>query len=451
VRKEPSIDKFIAAQDGNATFVIPGLTPTEDRGIFSGLLIEGLWGTRVEAFSINDPNKITSRSLGEFLKSEVPKLAQRYDRTLDPSVSPTFPQGDDVYFVKGGNQVSPQFPRWPSPQEILTSGVQLFDLDRGTVNQTYPTEGATVYRSRPETSARRDNSAEIASEYNLNRTILDHYGRQPGIAVGGGFTKAFWAPRNALATAQVERRYTRTIWINPGLIESTPLLIEFDDGLFAAATILPGFFATALRVGRGISALTYYALNERPATQMLSETAILEMEHGPLAANAVFDYAVELRQEKHVDPVLGIVSAYLYDSIGDIESIRSMASYFVLKGQPIPYDLALLAQLRGALRNGKLVAHVPKVKERKSRTESEERNPWSYSETPEVDGKVSGFWPWMRQGWAFLDDPSDDGSTMVLKSVSKLIPFVRAGRFTALSPQGGAQLIEVLELRPTPN
>src|SRR6185503_14302977 len=106
-------------------------------------------------------------------------------------------------------------------------------------------------------------------------------------------------------------------------------------------------------------------------------------------------------------PVLGIISAYLYDSIGDIDSIRRMAFYYTIHSQPIPYDIAMLAQLRGEwVSSDVLLAHVPAVSERDARTEAEKRNSWTHLATPAAIGEVGGFWPWMRQGWPFLDDPS---------------------------------------------
>src|SRR5438552_1844927 len=94
----PEIDKFISAQDGSDTYMVPGDTTDEDRCIFSGVLMEGLWGTKPEAFSTLVPNKITSQSLATYLKSEVPQVANRYKFTLNPNPIPTFSNGDDIYF-----------------------------------------------------------------------------------------------------------------------------------------------------------------------------------------------------------------------------------------------------------------------------------------------------------------------------------------------------------------
>ncbi len=58
-----AIDKFIAAQDGNLTYSIPGQNPEDDRCIFTGVLLEGLWGLAPAAFSKLLNKKVTSSSL----------------------------------------------------------------------------------------------------------------------------------------------------------------------------------------------------------------------------------------------------------------------------------------------------------------------------------------------------------------------------------------------------
>jgi hypothetical protein len=224
------------------------------------------------------------------------------------------------------------------------------------------------------------------------------------------------------------------------------VLIEFEDGMFAAMTALPEFIATVLRDERGISALIYRPVYELPGTASAAEFAIAKMESGALRADAATDLAVNLRQMKHVDPVLGVISAYLYDSIGDIDNIRRMAFYYVEHHQPIPYDIALLALLRGEWREGLLWAHVPAVGKRRPRTETEGANEWTHSATSATAGQVGGLWPWMRQGWTFLDDPSDDGSTLIRPGLIELIRHLVPGRFAMFDAEGGLELARLFGL-----
>jgi hypothetical protein len=82
-----------------------------------------------------------------------------------------------------------------------------------------------------------------------------------------------------------------------------------------------------------------------------------------------------------------------------------MAHFYIGHYQPIPYDIALLAELKGEWRDGRLWAQVPAVAAREPRTEAERPFSWTHEATPEGQGVVGGLWPWMRQGWTFLDAP----------------------------------------------
>jgi hypothetical protein len=178
-----------------------------------------------------------------------------------------------------------------------------------------------------------------------------------------------------------------------------------------------------------------------------AENAVALLESGTLRAGAAIDLAAEIRQFKHADPVLGVISAYLYDSIGDVESIRRMAYFYVMNSQPIPYDIALMGQLRGERRpDGLLSVLVPAVAKRKPRTKGEKEREWTYSATREVIGEVGGFWPWMRQGWAFLDDAAADGSNLIVRGLADLTSNLTNARFATLDAQGGRRLIKVFSL-----
>jgi hypothetical protein len=227
-----------------------------------------------------------------------------------------------------------------------------------------------------------------------------------------------------------------------------PVQIELASGVFAAATALPDFIASVVATDLGVSALVYRAVHAPPQVAKATEDALGELERGAIRANEATDLAVELRQGKHADPVRGVISAYLYDSLGDVESIRRMAFYYIEHGQAIPYDIALLAQLEGErFHDGLLWVTVPAVPSREPRTDQERRVGWTHSATPKATGAVAGFWPWLRQGWAFLDEPAADGSTLVLPGLIEVAAELTSARFTTLSSTGGRFLASVFELR----
>ena len=85
------------------------------------------------------------------------------------------------------------------------------------------------------------------------------------------------------------------------------------------------------------------------------------MRAGTLTGNDALDVAVRIRTDKHIDPVLGALAAYLYDAVGDRDNIRRIAYFYASAGETVPFDVALLADLRGTIHDGRLVVDVPAV------------------------------------------------------------------------------------------
>jgi hypothetical protein len=475
----PRIDKFIAAQDGAAAFNLPGPNPSDDRCLFTGVLMEGLWGTQSSAFSKLVPGKVTSQSLGDYLDSEVPQRASSYKCTLVPTVIPTFPNGDDIYFDSGTAPSPPALPPWPSPADVAAMGIAVAGdandlaaggaLDRVTKGPSFNISDAGRWlrgmlgsrasireRSVPDVP----DVAALAGAGEITPALsLEQLRGQPrpaafetgaGFAVAGGDVSHVWTPDGVFAESHGQSNWWR-IGQQQGyqLANSAPVLLEFADGKFAAVAAMPQFIATVLRDARGVSALIYREIHMPSDSAENSEKAIVALENGGLRANDAIDLAVKLRQWKHVDPVLGVISAYLYDSIGDLDNIRRMACYYVQNGQAIPYDIALLAQLQGKLVDGRrLFVEVPPVAGRRPRTQAESQHDWTYEATAAVRGEVGGLWPWLRQGWAFMDDPADDGSSLVLPGVIALRAHLTPARFTTLDAAGGQRLAEIFGLFP---
>jgi hypothetical protein len=428
-----AVDKFVAAQDGAETFMIPGDNPDDDRCLFSGVLLEGLWGARKDAFSKVLHDKVTSRSLGAYLQTEVPRLAEKYQHEVVPSVSPSFPEGDDIYFGEGPKVTAPEFAPWP-PSAAFPIGVQ----GRRDIAPPVPTDGTDAGASTLENRLKAQERPT-------------HYETGAGFAIEGDPTVAIWTPHDVTAErdpggpAWWRMRSANVQW----LATPAPVLIEFASGNFAAVTALPEFIGSLVVNERGVAGLVYreiYAQEEVAGTTL---RALGALEQGSLRADEATDIAVQLRQGKHADPVRGVISAYLYDSIGDIDSNRRMARFYIQHNQPIPYDVALLAQLTGELRDGQqLWTTVPAVPAREPRTEAERAVEWSHQPTPKASGQIGGLWPWLRQGWAFLDDPTSDGRTLVLPGVAEAANNLTPARFATLDPTGGRQLARSLQLEP---
>jgi hypothetical protein len=437
----PAVDKFIAAHDGTATIMIPGGDPSEDRCLYSGVLMEGLWGKRPEAFSKLRKSYVTSSSLGSYLETAVPAMAKRYGRVINPRSLPTFPEDDNIYYGGKPAVLAPNLPAWPAPdppRSIAPGGQQAEFQSLSRIKQGLGRQ--LLNRMKKQVRPRS-------------------YETRSGFAVDGPPIKAIWVGKESFAEPHENVAWWRVGLGDDGtqLNHPTPALIEFANGTYAALTSLPNFIASVIYKGDGVTALVYREVYAEPEIASRTEEALSEIESGKLTAGAKTNLAAKLRQQKHADPVLGIISAYLYDSIGDVESIRRMAYYYATfpdNPQPIPYDIALLGLLDGDWRkDGQLQARVPAVAESRPRTKAETQLKWTYEKTPATRGIVGGFWPWLRQGWAYLYDPDDEGqgSPLARAGLVQLRGHLMKGRFTTMREAGGLGLAELFQLhRCTP-
>jgi hypothetical protein len=458
----PDVDKFIATQDGAATFAIQGENPEDDRCLFSGVLLEGLWGALPDAYSTlpTFTDRVTSRSLGKFLKAEVPKRATFYGLSITPTVSPTFADGEDVYFQQVYTAKAPKLPAWPaslSPKKgqgpaapsspgamppPARSAPPVFAVPGHIPAETAGDSPPAAPPSPSPSPAPAVPAAPAIDQELREQHRPGHFETRAGFAVDGEPVAAVWTLPGIFA-----ERHGAPNWWRVGqhqgfqLQHPTPVLIEYANGNFGAVTALPGFIGSMLVRSRGAAAMIYRSMDAAFEPTTTAEKAFRYLEKGSLRADDVADLAIALRQGKHADPVLGVISAYLYASIGDIDSIRAMAYYYIGYGQPIPYDIALLGQLPGLADPAGFRTIVPAVKARRPRTDQEERFRWTHAATPEARGTIAGLWPWMRQGWTFLDDdPSDQGSALILPGLLDLREHLTSARFATLNAAGGKKL-----------
>jgi hypothetical protein len=446
------IDKFIAAQDGAEAFMIPGEDPDDDRCLFSGVLTEGLWGlpgVQHQPFSRHQPDKVTSRSLGAYLQAEVSLRAKDYGMTLTPTIWPTFPEDDDYYFTRDPAATPPKFPPWPSKDKFASMGSKV--AGQGTLaEQGQPTRG------EPELGPRDDSDkwaqprpARILDQLREQATPARETGVRSGIGISGADATRLWVGKGPV----VRRISTMRLWSVTDENSDTvgtpaPTLIEFPDGRFAATVVLPDLFTSLVRDEYGVIGIVYRDLDAPPDIAVPTEEALVALEDGALRADAAADLAIQLREWKHADPVLGVISAYLYDAVGDIDNIRRMASFYAQYNEAIPYDIALLGGLRGPLTGRGFMVEVPEVKERQPHTDAESKRSWTYCHMEARSGLVGGLWPWMRQGWVFLDYPSDIGSPLILPGLVELRSGLMRSRFATFEKHAALELARLCDLQP---
>lgn len=152
--------------------------------------------------------------------------------------------------------------------------------------------------------------------------------------------------------------------------QAQSVIVTFSDDTLIVLPVMPGYIGT-VHVDEGLVQSVSFEMGMTLA-QTFAQTPSrrLHLHHlqalaaafassaklRTLAATQASSFADVLRQEKRLDPTLGIYAAYAYLLAADDQGVRSVLSYFLdyqASSQPplpVPFDVALLA---GALASGK--------------------------------------------------------------------------------------------------
>jgi hypothetical protein len=446
----PPIDTFVAAQDYAASFAVPGQTEREDRCIFTGVLMPGLWGTKAQAFSKTQHDRVVSRSLGKYLEEEVKRVAALYRLKLAPSIFPTFPEDRDVYFQQGQHAVTPPpFPEWPPAASLISNRVSN-EADKdpllgpGRPGEPAPKRVRASVTGNEQRAERGKGAALSHQLAALRHSLRGHRERDCLLAVDGAAVRRLWSPATAVVTARNEATRWRIAMENWPPNSALPILVQFENGHVGSFNALPSYRTSLVCDARGVSAAAYDFGGELTSTM---ESVITRLEKSALRGNDAHRLASELGREKYTNPILGVLVAYLYDAIGDLQGIRRMAFNFAILGQSVPYDIALLARLHGGGADSVTVT-VPRKSPRAGsiidgRTARSTHNEVRSS----IVASVSGLWPWMRQGWPLLNS-NDVSSSWVHPDLHSLTSCLQPSRFTTMNEEGGRLLADLFDMAP---
>ena len=185
-------------------------------------------------------------------------------------------------------------------------------------------------------------------------------------------------------------------------------------------------------------------MNESPIKSRETELAVAQLRAGVLSTQTGYDLAARLRDAKERDPVRGVIAAYIYDALGDRDSVQRIAWYLAQSGIPVPYDVALLGRLSATKAGPGIVeVAIPKTPRRAPRSAEETSRTWTFGSTSPARAPVAGVFPWLRQGWSLLDD--EDSSGLVMGGLAKLKVELLRSPFTTLTGRGGERLKAMIE------
>ena len=479
----PMADILQASSKYRAAFMIPGETAEDDRCIFTGVLEEALWGLHDGAFSSTRPLRcITSASLARHLWAEVPARAQKYSVELNPEIQPGCIEPADVYVLDPQPPV-PALRAWPEPTAISAMGTT--PTVDGTGKRGWSTmrqpdkmilksaaaEGAgrrqtastraparltpaeTIAADRTRIDhARQVREKRIARHHNAyaNEERPTHFKTRAGFAISGATARRGVLGPDAVAEDVRDATWWRiapeagdgsSVWSYGQLARPLPLLVELADGRWAGAAAMRDFIVTFSITNRGVESVIYRGFDTSHAPK--TEAAVAALRVGSISGRDAIDYAVQLRYDKHADPILGVIASYLYDAQGDIDSIRQIAFFYASARQPIPFDVAMLAGLASRRENdGTVVVDVPAVAARQPRSDREAHSPWTHEGTKAASAPVAGRFPWLRQGWTLLED--EDETPLIDPRLSTLRHHLAPTPFVTLDAEGGQKLNAML-------
>ena len=515
----PIFDRFDAVHDVESAFMVPGRTPAESRCLFSGALVEALWGSE-GAMDQHYPGMVTPGSLADYLTIRIGELCATYNLNCDPQSLPGRPADHLIYFDKSKIDVAavPALPAWPDPVKVppaqradhaVPAGIDdAIDLDRRdlgsapepefqpsgeiggfgpkvdiardilgdtfggtnpdisrferrlrmpgtatfklnkwvkTIART-PTKGPTapsaVAFNWLKAKARGEIEQAVVEEHKAKRrkatanAFLVPEFRDPDVAnllFGGGSAVAVWSQDKV-------RRVGADRWLVSCTGPAVQLVAEYEDGVFVPLMVYRDMTTIAARDERGTNGWLLRSRYDEASDWAPAVDVLSRMQSGDLPPSSVDEVAADLRRSKHGNPVLGAICAYLYDYAGDVDSIRRMAYFYVSCGQPIPYDIALMGELDTSHGPFGHMADVPAIDERP--TDGGPTLPkYVTKATAASNGPVGGLCPWLRQGWDFVEAPTDSEKALV-QSLPGISRHLLPETFTSFGREGGEILVK---------
>ena len=486
----PRFDSLVACQDTQLGFMVAEQNNPAKPGkcVFSGVVADALWGNEPTAF---DGDRITVRSLGDCLQERTPKVAQRYRLKLYPDCM-TNPAPTILYDRAAAPAGPPVLQEWPAVGTSSVMGMieeaaaapvdaaaalERFNTDAdfradmlGAGLASLPdnaafaglprasatalaglvalrTDGAGLGRKKERfarglvgrltaqaaTTARNKASGDVGRSLSQLRRP-EQEGRSNLIVAEAGAT--LWTRGGA---APGNRTRAREGFRAPDSADGAPNLVELRDGRFVPWVPYSGLYTVMKRSRLGDVFQAYgmpvpgMSASFRSVVQALADFASGRIAPGDLA-----QLAAGLRDGKHRDPVLGVICAYLYRAVADFDNIRRMAYHYVTNSQPVPFDIVLLGEMKVTRKAGGFTVHVPAVQQG-NKAAARGLPTYAYQQTPEVQGTVGGWCPWLGLGWDYVGEPREDWAVLV-KGLARLAGKVQRRGFTWLPNKQGRAL-----------
>lgn len=456
------VDQFFAVPPRHSAYMINSIGGAAPRCIFTSVLLEALHGVGKDCFDAQ--GRVTSDRIALYLRKNVTARAQSFEVDMLPRSYACWLDPQNSYVTQGelAAMALPSLDPWPAPAAPVApddavsgaAGESPIRGDKEKDRSEPVAAGAPPPLEALELRAQREVLTRKQAEVNARVADLEtalarpdratHYETNCGLTIAGGDVAYIHVPAgvSAVRDRNFPASWQVTLTQNDPASKRSELgasmLVETADGDMVGSLLLEGFFTDCILDDTGCIASSFRQTYLSPDFRLTSEEAIADMARGALDPEAALELAASMRNDKHKDPMLGVIAAYLYHAAGDIDSVRRMAWYYSRHSQPVPFDLALLARCETAPSpGGTLLLQVPIVEARAPRTPKEKQIKDLFGKTDAVEVPIVGSFPMMRAGWFMLPSAA---ASLAPSALAELASELRPAPFTTLTPEGGRKL-----------
>jgi len=488
--ESPRFDSFAACQDAQLGFMVSEQNSANPgKCIFSGVITDVLWGNEPNA--IDNNGKITTSTFGKYIRARATERAQTYHLKLFPQcfIDPE----EAVLYDKAMPPLNlPALQPWADAGAATIMGASVPEsvVPADARRNLELVKSDSVFRKQilGSTFGARRISNESLTIPDASKEILQDLVTVRGAPPGGGNQRKAEALVKRLESDAVADMRSRaaddvrrslsqilptldgpnlivlggraTLWSSEPPVQSAttavssefrvktdqkgaPVLIELANGSFTPVVPYAGLYAVVAQSTAG-DVLQAYGQHDSSESYRSALAAITDFAAGRIGLDGIGELAARLRQEKHADPGLGAICAYLYRSVADFDSIRRMAYFYFAASQPVPFDIALLGGMNVSTEaDGALALHVPEVKARAQGGPS--MPDYVTMATPAVKASIGGRCPWLGLGWDYVGLPRPEWEVLV-EGLAIHAPEIRRDGFTALPSATGQALAKSWKL-----
>lgn len=375
----PEVDVFYATLPGDIALELPpDETITRDRGLLTQCLLAALEGKVPEVIESANVDGVaghivSSRPLKAWLTSELPLAASDISFKLQQHPDVRIESDMPKYLSKlnGGASAFKLVPSSAAAAQTWSIAHGMHQ-NAGKARRLVPVrdpvrngqrlnlgQSSTTVTSSLATPLGKGGQRDSISRVLHAASPAQHV--HTGFVSQGGWIESAMGERGAVMVSSD----TRHSWIElhdegglPGIPFGTPterVALRFANGRGIVLAVLPGYFATVVFDGDQIATVNYTPSLGSPNFQEFAScsTEIEERRTQVAVAAKQGTFSLEsadiknaaefVRTGEAVDTTLSIYLSYAYARAGKFAAIHEISAMLSRRGQPIPFDVAMLA------------------------------------------------------------------------------------------------------------